>query len=94
MRIEIKAFGRKAKQSVMDLCGSLHLRADSEHDAEYLAALQRAIQYPNLMSILLSLGEAVIDKKLTEKERRAIADMVERVTKLPKALANAKGGAE
>lgn len=83
MRIEIKAFGRAAKRDVRKSCGALHLRADSEHDAEYLAVLQRVIQYPNLMSLLLSLGEAVIDKKLTEKERRAIADMVERVTKMP-----------
>lgn len=84
MRIEIKAFGRAAKRDVRNSCGSLCMRADSDQDAEYLAMLQRVIQYPNLMSLLLAVGEAVIDKKLTEKERRQIADMVERLTKLPK----------
>lgn len=78
MRVEIKAYGKGKSASIAKAVGEVRLRADSEGDAEFLKSLSDAIQRADMLSVLLELSDALIGKRMTKEDKKALADIVER----------------
>lgn len=84
MRIEIKAYGRGKEISISKAVGELRLRADGDDDAEYLKVLSDMVRHPDLLAVLLHIGKATLEKRITEKDKRQIVDIAERAIKTSK----------
>lgn len=81
MQCELKTFGRGKDATVHKRVGKMTLKAAGLDDSEFLAMFSRIVMRPELFQILTWLGDALIDGKLTDDERRSLSLMIGRVEK-------------